>query len=86
MDESIILDDTMTALPPEKRINWNYSSGSGYTPFEQKAKSVYKHIDHVYYTPSKIEVLTWWLDVETVNDGKYASDHHPITVDLKFYK
>lgn len=86
VDESIILDDTMTALPPEKRINWNYSSGSGYTPFEQKAKSVYKHIDHVYYTPSQIEVLTWWLDVETVNDGKYASDHHPITVDLKFYK
>jgi endonuclease/exonuclease/phosphatase family metal-dependent hydrolase len=86
VDESFILDDTMYSLPPEKRINWNYSSGGGYTPIENKPTKVFYHIDHVYYTPSQIEVLTWELDIDTIHDGKYASDHHPITVDLKFYK
>ena len=86
MDESSFIDDTMTALPPEKRINWEYYSGSGYTPVDKKPNNVYRHIDHVYYTPNFIEVLTWELDIHTTNDGKYASDHHPITVDLKFYK
>jgi len=86
LDESSIIDDTMTALPPEKRLNWEYYSGGGYSPVDKKANNVYRHLDHVYYTPNCIEVLSWELDIHTMNDGKYASDHHPVTADLKFYK
>ena len=84
-DESFVLDDTMTALPPEKRRNWEYYTAGAYRPIDQLPKN-YRHIDHIYYTPSQMEVLDWEIDNETINDGKYASDHLPVTALLKFYK
>lgn len=85
IDESSFMDDTMTALPPEQRRNWEYYTAGAYRPIEQLLK-IYRHLDHIYYSPSQIEVLTWEVDHETINDGKYASDHLPVTAELKFYK
>lgn len=85
IDESSFMDDTMTALPPEKRRNWEYFTAGVYCPVEKLLKN-YRHLDHIYYTPGHMEVLTWEVDHETVNDGKYASDHLPVTAELKFYK
>jgi endonuclease/exonuclease/phosphatase family metal-dependent hydrolase len=77
--------DSMTSLPEDQRKNWEYYTAGTYRPVE-KLPQTYKHVDHIFYTPSHIEVLTWAVDPDTIHDGKYSSDHLPVTADLKFYK
>lgn len=77
------LEDSMTALPEGKRKNWIYSSMAGYNPPEKFHKNK-KHLDHVFYTPASVRIESWWLDIYTMHDGKYASDHLPLTVEFVY--
>ena len=77
------LEDSMTALPESKRKNWEYSSIPGYNPIEKFYKS-HRHLDHVFFTPASVQINTWWLDIHTIHEGKYASDHLPITVEFNY--
>ena len=85
LHDSVILDDTMLALPEEQRKNWIYFSVDGFRRKEEIRKWRI-HYDHIFYTPSYMDVLDWELDIDTVHDGKFASDHLPVSVELKFYK
>ncbi len=85
LTESGFIADSMTSLPEDQRKNWEYYTAGTYRPVE-KLSQTYKHVDHVFYTPSHIEILTWEVDCNTIHDGKYSSDHLPVTADLKFYK
>ena len=77
------LEDSMTSLPESKRKNWEYNSFSGYNPPEKFYKS-HKHLDHVFFTPSSVRINSWWLDIHAINEGKYASDHLPLTIEFNY--
>lgn len=77
------LDDSMCALPESKRKNFEYNSACGYKPVEELSKNS-SHLDHVFYTPASVKIKSWWLDIYTINDGKYASDHLPLTVEFYY--
>lgn len=72
-------DDTMLALPEKKRENWEYFSMAKFKPLSTVAKS-YRHIDHIFYTPSSSKVMSWKLITDSY-DGIYGSDHLPIVID-----
>ncbi len=77
------LDDSMLALPESKRKNWEYNSFCGYRPVEEFYKQS-SHLDHVFYTPASVQIKSWWLDINAFHDGKYASDHLPLTVEFYY--
>lgn len=77
------LEDSMKALPESKRKNWEYNSFCGYKPVEEFARKS-SHLDHVFYTPASIVIKSWWLDIYATYEGKYASDHLPLTVEFNY--
>lgn len=77
------LSDSMTALPESKRKNWEYNSFCGYQAEENISKNA-SHLDHIFYTPASVRIDSWWLDIHTIHDNKYASDHLPLTVEFRY--
>jgi endonuclease/exonuclease/phosphatase family metal-dependent hydrolase len=76
--KSGFIGDTMNAVQnPE---NAEYFSMSRYKPMDTVKKSG-RHIDHVFYTPNSVKVLSWKLITDSY-DGKFGSDHLPIMADV----
>ncbi len=73
------LSDTMTSV--EKPVNAEFNSEPGYrAPSTFPRKGL--HIDHIFYTPSCVKLLSWELLTYTYN-GKMGSDHIPIMIQCK---
>lgn len=76
--KSGFIGDTMNAVQnPE---NAEYFSMSRYKSMDTVKKSG-RHIDHVFYTPNSVKVLSWKLITDSY-DGKFGSDHLPIMADV----
>mgnify|MGYP003314245153 CR=1 FL=1 len=60
--------------------NAEYLSMSRYKSMDTVKKSG-RHIDHVFYTPNSVKVLSWKLITDSY-DGKFGSDHLPIMADV----
>ncbi len=73
------LFDTMTSV--ENPVNAAFNSEPGYrAPSTFPRKGL--HIDHIFYTPSCVKLLSWELITYTLN-GKMGSDHIPIMIQCK---
>jgi exonuclease III len=69
-----VLADAMTALPEDRRENWEYYSMCYYKPPRLKT---HLHLDHIFYTPGTSRILSWKLITDSY-EGSWGSDHMPI--------
>ncbi len=75
--------DAGLAVAPEHRRNWEFASMGGDKPMEKKTKNSL-HIDHIFYTPSNSEPLSWELETSHGSNGSHGSDHHPIMIEFRY--